>query len=95
MHVNGFNMFPKLDVYLRTCFEKWNKNRRIKDAIAKSKAGLETLQKLFETSQQFCNANASPHSPDAGLNQSNEMENSGTNSNANSSANFGINNFTI
>ena len=39
MHVNGFNMFPKLDVYLRTCFEKWNKNRWIKDAIAKAKVG--------------------------------------------------------
>ena len=63
-HVNGFNVFPKLDVHLRTYFEKWNKNRRIKDTIAKSKVGLETLQKLFEASKHFSNANDSHHSPD-------------------------------
>ena len=94
-HVIGFNMFPKLYVHLRTHFEKWNKNRRIKDAITKSKIGLETLQKLFEASKHFFNANDSPHLAGTGLNQRDETKISGTNCNVDSSANFGINNFTF
>ena len=88
-------MFPKLDVHLRTYFEKWNKNRRIKDAITKSKVGLETLQKLFEASKHFSNANDSPHLADTALNQGDETQISGTTFNVDSRSNFGINNFTF
>ena len=35
MHVNGISILPKLDVYLGTYFEKWNRDRLIKDAIVK------------------------------------------------------------
>ena len=36
---------------------------RIKDAISKSKVGLETLQNSFQTSNQFFNTNDSNDSP--------------------------------
>ena len=93
--INRISIFPKLNVHLRTYFEKWNKNRRIKDAIVESKVGLETLQNLFQISHEFFNVNDSPDSPDNELVFSKETDKSIANSNVKMSKNSNINHWII
>ena len=46
-HVNGATIFPKLPVYLRLHFSKWQRNQRIKDALRNMQPALDDLQTLF------------------------------------------------
>ena len=34
--VDAVNIFPKLSVYLRTHYSKWQQNQRVRDAVAKA-----------------------------------------------------------
>ena len=43
-HVTGTTIFPKLPVYLRMYYERWERNQRIKDAVKSSKTELQLLQ---------------------------------------------------
>ena len=44
--VNGIDIFPKLEVHIRQHREKWEKNQRVKDAIANAKEGHSKLKQL-------------------------------------------------
>ena len=37
--VDAVNIFPKLPVYLRTHYSKWQQNQRVRDAVAKAAPG--------------------------------------------------------
>ena len=44
--VDGVTIFPKLPVYLRTYHSTWQRNQRIKDALAKASTGIARLKAL-------------------------------------------------
>ena len=44
--VDGVNIFPKLPVYLRTHYGKWQRNQRVRDAVAKAALGEARLREL-------------------------------------------------
>ena len=44
--VDGVTIFPKLPVYLRTYHSLWQRNQRIKDALAKASSGIARLKAL-------------------------------------------------
>ena len=46
-HVNGTTIFPKLPVYLRQHFTRWERNQRIKDALRTVAPDLEGLRTQF------------------------------------------------
>lgn len=43
-HVDGFSVFPKLPVYLRLYYERWERNQRVRDAVQSSKNELQLLE---------------------------------------------------
>jgi hypothetical protein len=45
-HVNGTTIFPKLPVYLRIHYERWERNQRVKDAVKNTKTELQMLQEV-------------------------------------------------
>ena len=44
--VDAVNIFPKLPVYLRTHYSKWQRNQRVRDAVAKAAPGEARLREL-------------------------------------------------
>ena len=44
--MNGTTIFPKLPVYLRMHYERWERNQRVKDAVKSSKTELQLLQEV-------------------------------------------------
>jgi hypothetical protein len=46
--VNGTAIFPKLPVYLRMHYERWERNQRVKYAVKSSKTELQLLQQVGE-----------------------------------------------
>jgi len=52
-HVDGVKIFPKLAINIRTYYEKWKKNWRIKDAIHESKNLLNQLKNLFHIADDY------------------------------------------
>jgi hypothetical protein len=44
--VDAVNNFPKLPVYLRTHYSKWQRNQRVRDAVAKAAPGEARLHEL-------------------------------------------------
>jgi hypothetical protein len=48
-YVNGTTIFPKLPVYLKQHHTVWQKNQRIKDALAKIQPSIDSLNAMFET----------------------------------------------
>jgi len=44
--VDAVNIFPKLPVYLRTHYSKWQQNQRVCDAVAKAAPGEARLREL-------------------------------------------------
>jgi hypothetical protein len=44
--VDAVNNFPKLPVYLRTHYRKWQRNQRVRDAVAKAAPGEARLCEL-------------------------------------------------
>ncbi len=44
--VDAVNIFPKLPVYLRTHYSKWQRNQRVRDAVAKAAPGEARLHEL-------------------------------------------------
>ena len=44
--VDAVNIFPKLLVYLRTHYSKWQRNQRVRDAVAKAATGEARLREL-------------------------------------------------
>ena len=44
--VDGINIFPKLPVYLRTHYTKWQRNQRVRDAVAKAAPGEARLREI-------------------------------------------------
>jgi hypothetical protein len=44
--VDAVNIFPKLPVYLRTHYSKWQRNQRVRDAVAKAAPGEARLCKI-------------------------------------------------
>ena len=55
-YVDGAKIFPKLQVHIRLYLEKWMKNRRVNDAVEKSKNTLSGLQKLFHIATEYFSA---------------------------------------
>ena len=47
-HINGINIFPKLEVYLRMYLNKWNKNKKIEANALASKNSINNLRTLFQ-----------------------------------------------
>ena len=45
-HVDGTFVFPKLPVYLRLYYERWERNQRVQDAVRNSKTELQLLEKV-------------------------------------------------
>jgi hypothetical protein len=45
-YVNGTTIFPKLPVYLRLYYERWERNQRIRDAIRNSKGEVDLLAEV-------------------------------------------------
>ena len=45
-HVNGVTIFPKLPVYLRTHYESWKKNQRVRDAVEGKAAAVAALNAI-------------------------------------------------
>jgi hypothetical protein len=45
-YVDGKTIFPKLPVYLRAYFDKYLRNRRVKDAVSGMKSDIELLEQL-------------------------------------------------
>ena len=43
-HVDGLSVFPKLPVYLRLYYERWERNQRVRDAVHSSKNELQLLE---------------------------------------------------
>lgn len=56
--VNGHSVFPKLPVYLRLYFERWERNQRIKDAVRKSKNELLLLEQVNDTNMLTPNSSS-------------------------------------
>lgn len=48
-HVNGATVLPKLPVYLRMSYERWERNQRVKDAVWSSKTELHLLEVVNNT----------------------------------------------
>lgn len=46
--VDGDTIFPKLPVHLRTYYEKWERNERIREAVDKAKSATDKLKELNE-----------------------------------------------
>jgi hypothetical protein len=44
--VDAVNIFPKLPVYLRTHYSKWQQNQRVHDAVVKAAPGEARLREL-------------------------------------------------
>ena len=44
--VDGINIFPKLPVYLRTHYTKWQQNQRVLDAVAKAAPSEARLREI-------------------------------------------------
>jgi hypothetical protein len=44
--VDGVNIFPKLPVYLRTHYNKWQRNQRVRDAVARAAPGEARLREI-------------------------------------------------
>ena len=44
--VDAVNIFPKLPVYLRTHYTKWQRNQRVRDAVAKAAPGEARLREI-------------------------------------------------
>ncbi len=44
--VDAVNIFPKLAVYLRTHYSKWQQNQRVRDALAKAAPGEARLHEI-------------------------------------------------
>ena len=43
-HVNGISIFPKLPVYLRMYYERWERNQRVRDAVRNSQSEIQLLE---------------------------------------------------
>ena len=52
-YVDSAKIFPKLQVYICLYLGKWTKNRRVNDAVQKSKNILSSLQKLFSIATKY------------------------------------------
>ena len=50
-YVNGFSIFAKLPVYLRTHYKAWRRNQRVKDAVQRAEKGEAVLEKLNQAAQ--------------------------------------------
>ena len=48
-HVDGAAIFPKLPAYLRTYHTKWQRNQRVRDAVAQAAPGEQRLKELNVT----------------------------------------------
>jgi hypothetical protein len=59
-YVNGITIFPKLPVYLRMYYERWERNQRIKDAIRSSKSEVDLLAEVNSTHMILPNGISSP-----------------------------------
>ena len=44
--VDAVNIFPKLPVYLRTHYSKWQQNQRVRDAVDRAAPGEERLREI-------------------------------------------------
>jgi hypothetical protein len=55
-HIDGHLIFPKLPVYLRMYFERWERNQRVKDAVKNSKTELKLLEQVNETNMLHPNS---------------------------------------
>ena len=47
-HIDGVTIFPKLEVCLRMCLDKWNKNKKIEACALASKNGIKNLRTSFQ-----------------------------------------------
>ena len=47
-HANGKKIYPKFEVYLITCIENWNKNKRIEACSYTADIGIDHLYALFK-----------------------------------------------
>jgi hypothetical protein len=45
-HVNGTTIFPKLPVYLRLHFTKWEHKQRARDAVKNERSGTALLEEV-------------------------------------------------
>ena len=48
IHVNGKNIYPKLEVHLRTHLGKLKKNKHIEACVLSAKVDIDHLNTLFE-----------------------------------------------
>jgi len=49
-HVDGVKVFPKLAVYLRTWYNKWQHNQRVREVVSRCASGRERLREINSAS---------------------------------------------
>ena len=47
MCIDRINIYPKLEVSIRLCLEKWKKNKRVESCMAVSRLGMWNLSTFF------------------------------------------------